>query len=130
MTRRRREVVVLDGREIVQTKAPRADLLTYPHADDLVTVLVRRTHDLEQARDLARQAWIEHHVALADVAATGRCAIVRPPELARHRVGWWTTSTGRAVPARGAVDEQGRVVVWCDDPARAHSAGPGIEFRP
>lgn len=38
--------------------------------------------------------------------------------------------TSSTVPRRGAVDEQGRVVVWCDDPGAVHAAGPGIEFRP
>lgn len=128
MTRRRREVVVLDGREIVQTKPPRADLLRYPRSG-WITVLVRRTHDLELARQLAETAWLEHHIAEADQPGV-RCAILRPPPLAHHRVGWWTTSTTRTVPPMGAVDGQERVVVWCEDPARAHSAGPGIEFRP
>ena len=79
------------------------------------TVLVRRTHDVTLALELARQLWRERDL---------------PGVLDQQRVGWWWTSTASTVPPRGAVDEQGRVVVWCDDPTKVHAAGPGIEFRP
>lgn len=119
-----------DGTAFVPSKPPRADLLRYPHHGDQVSVLVRRTQDLVLARRLAEQRWLEHAVDRAMAASAGRCLMVSPPPLAEHRVGWWTTTTARTVPPRGALDERDRVVVWCADPARSRSAGPGIEFRP
>jgi hypothetical protein len=125
-------VIRPDGTPAVQAKAPRADLLRYPHLRGQVTVLVRRTHDVDLARELAQARWLEYVIAQA--AGSGvRCAIVRPAPLGRHRVGWWLTSITaagprRPVPRRGAVDEQGRVVVWCEDPLAVYAPGPGVEF--
>ncbi|GAA1401895.1 hypothetical protein GCM10009613_60990 [Pseudonocardia kongjuensis] len=111
-TRRRRERVPRsDGSVAVQTKPPRADILTY--ANGWPTVLVRRTHDVETARELAAARWAE----------TGD---ERP--LAHHRVGWWRTTMTSRRPDGAATDEQGRVVQWCED--AEHAAGPGVEFRP
>ncbi|QYN41118.1 hypothetical protein K1T35_48130 (plasmid) [Pseudonocardia sp. DSM 110487] len=119
--RRSRQVVVRpDGTKVVQAKAPRADLLWYPH-ERVVTVLVRRTHDLELARQLANERW---SATPPQQRGTSRL-------LSRHRTGWWTTTDGlKAVPPRAAVDEQHRVIRWCSDPGTARAAGPGIEFRP
>jgi hypothetical protein len=121
MTRRARERITRpDGTEAVQTKPPRADLLWYPH-EHAVTVLVRRTHDLEVARQLAAERW--------EAATPEQRGTTRP--LAQHRQGWWTTTPGlKDVPRRAAVDEQHRIIRWCEDPAAVHAAGPGIEFRP
>lgn len=119
-----------DGTEVVQDEPPRADLLRYP-GTPLVTVLVRRTHDVDLARELAAARWTEHLVDAAIARSNGRCLVVGGPALGPHRTGWWTTSQpGAPVPPRGAVDERRRAVVWCEDPARAHAAGAGVEFRP
>jgi hypothetical protein len=93
-------------------KPPRADVLWYPRYR-WATVLVRRTHDLDLARELAEQRWAD---TLDD----------RP--LVGSRIGWWTTYVGRTVPASAAEDQAGRIVQICDERARA--ACPGIEFRP
>ena len=115
MRRRRRERVLRsDGVEVVQTKAPRADVLWYPCCS-WATVLVRRTHDLVLATALAAERWDE---------------VGADEPLVKSRVGWWRTYSTPAghVPAGAATDQHGRVVQWCDD--GDHSAGPGIEFRP
>lgn len=114
VSRTRRQVVHrADGTPIVQHKPPRADLLWYPRYR-WRSVLVRRTHDLELARELAEARWAE---------------VDDDRPLVATRVGWWQTfeSTGR-IPASAAEDEHGRVVQFCVD--TAHYAGPGIEFRP
>lgn len=113
--RRRRERVTRrsDGQVITITKPPRADILWYPAAK-LTTVLVRRTHNLELARDLAEARW-------AQLGTEG--------PLVSHRVGWFRTfSSTRGPVVAAAEDQHGRVVAWCDD--TDHAAGPGIEFRP
>lgn len=134
--REREQILRPDGTVFVPAKDPRADLLTYRDRDGrtaLVTVLVRRTHDLERARRLAEQRWAQHHLdrAVRGAEQTGRrCAgVVHPPALNEHRVGWWTTTTGGVLRPRDARDEQGRVVRWRPDPTGVHAAGPGIEFR-
>lgn len=126
---RRREIVTrADGTTVRIAKPPRADLLWYPH-HRLTTVLVRRTHDLDVAQRLAEQRWTEHSVDRALRRSTGRCLVVTAPPLARHRVGWWsTTASPRAVPRDAAQDQHGRVVEACGD--RSGGASPGIEFRP
>jgi hypothetical protein len=85
---------------------------------------------LELAGMLAEQRWLEHAIDQAAARSGGRCLVVTPRPLAHHLIGWWTTTTGGTVPRRGALNEQGRVLVWCEDPTAAHAAGPGIEFRP
>lgn len=111
--RRRREVVTrADGSTVKPGKPPRADVLWYPRYR-WTTVLVRRTHDLELATELATQRWAE----LDDE---------RP--LTAQRIGWWTTYASKTVPASAAEDYRGRVVAWCPD--TTHAASPGIEFRP
>ena len=111
--RRRREIVTLsDGTERKIAKPPRADVLWYPRYS-WPSVLVRRTHDIALATELAHARW-------ADVADD------RP--LSGSRVGWWTTYASRTVPADAAEDHLGRVVRWCDD--TAPGASPGVEFRP
>lgn len=120
MTRRARQRVTRpDGTVAVQTAPPRADVLRYPHLGDQVTVLVRRTHDEELARQLADVAWS----GVDDPRPLGPC-----------RRGWWTTTPPRAVtviPRHAAVDETGRTVTWIPDTQVARSvAGPGVEFRP
>jgi len=118
VTRQARERIVMpDGREVVQTDRPRADLLRYPHLGDEVTVLVRRTHDEALARRLAEDRWREH----AD-----------PRPLGPSRRGWWSTTPSRAstrIDRRAAVDEQGRIVEWLDPARLGHAAGAGVEFR-
>lgn len=106
-----------DGTEVVQHRPPRAHLLWYPRYR-WWSVLVRRTHDLDLARQLADAKWAE----TPDRITRGRT-------LTATRVGWWQTfeSPGRT-PASAAEDEQGRVVQWAIDTALG--AGPGIEFRP
>lgn len=114
-TRRKREQVRRrsDGRMVTITKPPRADILWYPAAR-LTTVLVRRTHNLNLARQLADERW----------AALGTEA-----PLTSWRTGWWRTySTSKGPVAQAAEDQHGRVVQWCTD--TEHAAGPGIEFRP
>lgn len=112
-TRRRRERVTRsDGTTAVQTRPPRADVLWYPR-HRWTTVLVRRTHDLEVARELAEQRWAE---------------IGEPAPLVKYRVGWWRTYGPTECPPEAAQDQHGRVVLWCDD--TSPGAGPGIEFRP
>lgn len=102
-----------DGTEVVLRKPPRADVLWYPR-NRWPTVLVRRTHDLELARQLAEERWAE----VADD---------RP--LVGTRIGWWRTYASTAGPPPDAAEDAlGRVVQWCPD-ARA-PAGPGVEFRP
>ncbi len=111
--RRRRQVVTRsDGARAVQAKPPRADVLWYPRYR-WTTILVRRTHDLDLATELAAERWAQ----LDDD---------RP--LAASRIGWWTTYASRTVPASAAEDQHGRVVRWCSDTTTG--AGPGIEFRP
>lgn len=111
--RRRREVVIReDGSQLKVTKPPRADVLWYPK-HTWTTILVRRTHDLALATEMAEAAW-------AELAVEG--------QLVTHRVGWWTTYVSQRVPEAGATDKAGRVVLWCHDSASA--ASPGIEFRP
>lgn len=103
-----------DGTEVVQTKPPRADVLWYPRYH-WATILVRRTHDVDLARELAEARWAE----LGDD---------RP--LVGVRIGWWRTY-GHAdghMPASAAEDHRGRIVAWCADTETA--AGPGVEFRP
>ena len=116
-TRRRRERVARsDGSVAMQTKPPRADLLVY--SNGWPTVLVRRTHDVDTARELAAEKWRE----------VGGPAAFGGQELEHNRVGWWTTKITHARPVGAATDEQGRVVAWCED--AEHGAGPGVEFRP
>lgn len=112
--RTRERVTRPDGTVSVMTKPPRADLLHYPR-HGLVTVLVRRTHDLELARRLAQEKWAE----------VGQDAEVGP--LVHHRVGWWETYFGTFTPQGAAVDERGRVVATC--PWERHGSSPGIEWR-
>lgn len=103
-----------DGTIAVQTKKPRADVLWYPRYS-WASVLVRRTHDIDLARDLAEQRWAE----LGDD---------RP--LVGVRIGWWRTyghADGR-MPASAAEDHRRRIVAWCED--TDPNAGPGVEFRP
>lgn len=103
-----------DGKIVVIRKAIRVDVLWYPRTQ-WPSVLVRRTHDIEVARELAEVRWAE----LAD----GR------PLTGGSRVGWWRTYAPiRSVPDDAAEDAQGRVVQWCRD--TDHAAGPGVEFRP
>ena len=113
-TRTRRQVVVRsDGSRVVQSRPPRADVLWYPRYR-WASVLVRRTHDLDLARELAQARWV----------STGDD---RP--LVATRIGWWRTYVSREVPASAAVDQLDRVVLWTSDDA-VPGAGPGIEFRP
>ncbi len=114
-TRRRRERVTrADGSVTVQTKPPRADVLWYPQ-HRLVTVLVRRTHDVDLALDLAVARWAE----------IGETAL-----LLRHRAGWWLTyASSEPIPLDAATDQHDRVVRWTDND-RGFAAGPGVEFRP
>lgn len=119
-TRTRERVVDAAGRERVQTKPPRADVLHYP-AHDLVTVLVRRTHDVTAARLLADERWaqlLNDGLVEGYLGATERCV----------RVGWWTTRGGRQRSRDQAVDEHGRLITACLDTDAG--AGPGVEFRP
>lgn len=103
-----------DGSPAVQGRPPRADVLYYPRFG-WTTVLVRRTHDLVVAEELAVLRWAL--AGLDDVALTSR------------RVGWWRTwATTGPVPDDAAVDWRGRVVQRCG--SDVHAAGPGIEFRP
>ncbi len=114
-TRRRREVITReDGSTMRPAKPPRADVLWYPRYR-WATVLVRRTHDVDLARELAEQRWAE----IGDDR----------PLTGGMRVGWWRTyATTGPVPSNAAEDQRGRVVQLCTDSDRA--ASPGIEFRP
>lgn len=57
--RRRREVITrTDGSTMKPSKPPRADVLWYPRYR-WTSVLVRRTHDVDLARELAEQRWAE-----------------------------------------------------------------------
>jgi len=112
--RTRERVKRPDGTEAVMTKPARADLLHY-RRHGLVTVLVRRTHDLELARRLAAEKWAE---ARQDVE-------IGP--LVHHRVGWWQTYFATVTPQGAANDERGRVVVTCT--WDRHGSSPGIEWR-
>lgn len=106
-----------DGTVATQSKAPRADVLWYPRYR-WTSVLVRRTHDVELARELAEARWAQ-------------LAQDRPLSAVLRR-GWWRTYASPAgPPPGGAEDAQGRVVLWCrpDDPLPG-AAGPGVEFRP
>ena len=111
--RARRQVVLrADGTRAVQTKPPRADVLWYPRYR-WASVLVRRTHDLDLARQLAEIRWAQIDT--------------RP--LVATRIGWWRTYVSTQVPASAAVDQLDRVVLFTTDDT-AQGAGPGIEFRP
>lgn len=111
--RRRREIVTLsDGTQRKIAKPPRADVLWYPRYS-WPSILVRRTHNLELATDMAHHRWAQ----IGDD---------RP--LTGTRIGWWTTYAGHTVPDDAAQDQHGRVVRWCTD--TAPGASPGIEFRP
>ena len=97
--RRRERITRPDDTVAVQTKAPRADVLWYPRYR-WTTVLVRRTHDVELARELAEQRWAQ----LDD----------ERPLSAVFRRGWWRTYHSTAgPPPSGAEDAHGRVVLWC-----------------
>lgn len=110
----RQRVTRADGSVAVQTKRPRADVLYYPR-HRWATVLVRRTHDVELARELAEARWAE---------------IGEDAPLVHHRIGWWATyASSDPVPTDAAEDQHGRVVRWTRDD-REHAAGPGVEFRP
>lgn len=112
--RARERVARSDGTVVVQTKPPRADVLWYPRLR-WPTVLVRRTHDVELARQLAEERW-------ADVDDSR-------PLTGGMRVGWWRTyASSGGVPGDAAEDFRGRVVQACRDDA--HGAGAGVEFRP
>ena len=113
MRGRRQVVTRSDGTCAVQSKAVRADVLWYPHHRWL-SVLVRRTHDLDLARELAVQRWAEIGETAPFVA---------------QRTGWWRTFSSTEVPPDAAEDQRGRVVLWTTDD-RAPGAGPGVEFRP
>lgn len=110
--RTRQRVRRADGTEIVQLKPPRADVLWYPRYT-WASVLVRRTHDLDLARELAQARWAE--------IGDDRPLIV-------SRVGWWRTYAARTIPADAAEDQLGRVVQFCRDDTAG--AGAGVEFRP
>ncbi|ALE77693.1 hypothetical protein WY02_03665 [Pseudonocardia sp. AL041005-10] len=78
-------------------------------------MLVRRTHDVELARELAEARWAE---------------IGETAPLVHHRIGWWATyASSEPAPTDAAEDQHGRVVRWTRDD-REHAAGPGVEFRP
>lgn len=106
-SRRQRERI---GDRVI-TKPPRADVLVYP-GTKWSTVLVRRTHDVDAARELATAAW----------RAAGKAG-----DLTRHRIGWWSTTIGPSRPVKGAgYDEQHRVVRVCTE--EAPNASPGVEW--
>jgi hypothetical protein len=112
--RRRREIVTrADGTRHKIAKPPRADVLWYPRTS-WPSVLVRRTHDLQLAEELALARWAE----VAD----------NRPLTGGNRIGWWTTYASKTVPDDAAIDHRNRVVRWCPD--TTHGASPGIEFRP
>jgi hypothetical protein len=119
-TRRARERTIRpDGQVAVQGKRPRADVLWYPRYG-WPSVLVRRTHDLDLARELALECWAAQVVDERPLAGA-------------VRTGWWRTypepSTG--VPAAAALDKGGRVVEWIrPGTPLPHGAGAGVEFRP
>jgi hypothetical protein len=106
-----------DGTRAVQSKPPRADVLWYPRYS-WTSVLVRRTHDVELARELAEARWAE----VAD----------ERPLSPVFRRGWWQTyASTSGPPAGGAEDARRRVVVWCrPEVALPPAAGAGVEFRP
>ncbi len=115
--RPRERITRPDGSVAVQAQRPRADVLWYPRYT-WTSILVRRTHDVELARELAEARWAE-------------LAQDRPLSPVFRR-GWWRTyASPTGPPAGGAEDALGRVVVWCrpGDPF-PNGAGPGVEFRP
>ena len=123
MARRTRQGVVDSaGVEHVQAKPPRVDVLHYP-AHDVTTVLVRRTHDLALARQLAEDRWAELE----------RDGLVDQPlglDERAVRVGWWQTLqiNPRNRLDSDAVDDQHRTIRPCLD--TAPGGGAGVEHRP